>query len=724
MKINISAKVNILIITTLIIVGGTAVYFSISSLNQSGKRAINEYSDGILNEKRNQIRDLVTSAHSIAQERLVDSQDKAKLRNEYGNQLKAVVEQAISVFESTAKNSLDLDETRQKAMAAKIIEKMRWGRDQKGYFWIQDTQGLMIMHPIKPSLNGKQLLDLKDPDGKLFFKEMDEKAQHQGQGFVDYKWPKPGFDEPVDKISYIKLFEPWGWIIGSGEYLETTEELLKQSALQSIGAIRYGKDNGGYFFIMNSKGDLILHPVKPELEGKNLLENKDPSGKFLFKEIIKAASQDKDGGFVDYLWPKPGSQKPEPKLSFALKLDQWDWIIGTGVYTDDIEKAVSQKALLIKKESSSQIARVTGIIAVLTLAALVVSYFLVGKGVVGPIKRVIDMLKDIAQGKGDLTKRIVDNSGDETQELAQWFNRFIENIQSMIKNIKSSAGDLTTASQQLAGISDQMNDTAMNTCDRTNTVAAASEEMSTNLTSMAAAMEQASSNINMVSASADEMSSTINEIAQNAEKARSITEDAVNQTRDASSQVNELGSSAKDIFNVVGTITDISEQVNLLALNATIEAARAGEAGKGFAVVANEIKDLANQTAMASNDIKEKVTGIQTSTDGTVKLIGDISNVVKEINDIVATIATAVEEQSVTTQEIARNVSQASLGISEVNENVAQSSIASQDVAREIAQVTQASETMTDGSSKVKLKAEDLSGMAGLLSDMMNKFKV
>jgi methyl-accepting chemotaxis protein len=724
MKLSIGAKVNTLIITALVMVGGSAVFFLVTGLNQSGKRAIEEYRQGILNEKQGQISDLVTSAFSIASERLEDSQNLDKLRKEYGDQLMAAVDQAVAVFASLSMDSDSLSEEGQKAMAAKIIEKMRWGKDRKGYFWIQDTDGTMVMHPIKPSLNGKPLLDLKDPDGKLFFREMDETAKRHGKGFVDYKWPKPGFDEPVDKISYIKLFEPWGWIIGTGEYLETTEDQIQKSALQSISAIRYGKDSGGYFFILNSKGDLILHPVKPELQGKNMLDTRDPSGKFLFREIIKTAEQKTEGGFVDYLWPKPGAESPEPKLSFARKLEGWDWIIGTGVYTDDIEKTVSQRAALIRKEISSQIVKTAAVVAGLILAALVVSYVVVFKGVVDPIKKIIAMLTDIAQGEGDLTRRITDTSGDETQELAEWFNRFIENIQMMISTVKQNTVKLAKASRDLAGISDDMNTMAQDTSDRSNTVASASEEMSGNLTSMAAAMEQTASNINMVSAATEEMSSTINEIARNTEMAREITQNAVDQTRSASEQVNELGISAKEIFNVVETITDISGQVNLLALNATIEAARAGEAGKGFAVVANEIKALANQTSNASNDIKARVTSIQSSTQGTVKLISGISDVVGEINDIVATIASAVEEQSVTTQEIAGNVSQASLGAGEVNENVAQSSLASQDISKEITQVTQATGSITVASGQVQSKAGDLSAMARDLSEMMSRFKV
>ena len=724
MKLNIGTKVNIIIVTALLIVGGASVFLSVSALKTEGKKTINDYKTAVMAEKQQNVKSMVDAAYTIAKAGMDESRDKNKIRKEFGARVQSAIDQAFSVIQSTYNNEAFGDMAARKAAAIDLIKKMRWGKGNKGYFWLQDTDSNIIMHPIKPSLDGKNLSNAKDTDGKYIFKLFSETAKEKGSGFVDYKWPKPGFEKPVSKISYVKLFKPWNWVIGGGIYLESTEKELQGKILKTISSIRYGKDRSGYIFIFNSNGICVLHSAKPALNGKNMYEVKDKKGNYIIKNLIKAADSSSDGGFFQYFWPKPGSDTPIAKLSFARKLKGWDWNIGTGIYTDDVDRVVEKKTVQIQKRISSEIVKTVLIVLCIFVLALVSAYLVVGKGVVAPIKKMINMLKDIAEGEGDLTKRIEDHSGDETEELAEWFNKFIDNLQEMIKQVKLDAEKLQESSINFAAISDEMNNGAEGVAGRANAVAAASEEMSANLNSMAAAMEQAATNINMVASASEEMSATIGEIAKNTEQARAITGNAVEKVDNASSQVNDLGNAAKQIGQVVESITDISEQVNLLALNATIEAARAGEAGKGFAVVANEIKDLARQTADATQEIKERVNGIQSSTQDTVTEIAGISEVVTETNDIVSTVAAAVEEQSVAIKEIAENVGQASQGIGEINENIAQGSTASEEVAKEVAEVTQASGEIANSSSQVKINAEDASNLAGSLAEMVGKFKV
>ncbi len=378
----------------------------------------------------------------------------------------------------------------------------------------------------------------------------------------------------------------------------------------------------------------------------------------------------------------------------------------------------------IARDNSSQMVKLLCMIALVCLLVFLPITYIFSKSLAKPILMIVEGLKDMAEGEGDLTKRLDIKTSDEIGDLARWFNAFLDKLQTIIKEISINAETLNGASTDLSGLSHQMSTGTDTMSNKSNSVAAAAEEMSSNINSVAAAMEQASTNIDMVATATEEMTSTVNKIAQNSEKARAITAEAVTQTESASSRVNELGRAAQDIGKVTETINEISEQTNLLALNATIEAARAGDAGKGFAVVANEIKELARQTADATQEIKINIEGIQGTTAGTVTEIEQILTIINNVNEIVSNIAGAVEEQSVTTNEIAGNVSQASIGIREVNENVSQSSTVSGDIAKEIAGVNTEAGEMSDSSSHVSTSADELSTLAGQLKEMVGKFKV
>ncbi|OGR16511.1 MAG: hypothetical protein A2X81_04385 [Desulfobacterales bacterium GWB2_56_26] len=340
-----------------------------------------------------------------------------------------------------------------------------------------------------------------------------------------------------------------------------------------------------------------------------------------------------------------------------------------------------------------------------------------------PLTKTVDILKDIAEGKGDLTRRLQVETKDEMAELARWFNTFIENIQNIIKALAKNVDLINVSSADLSNISETLSHGTQQTTAKARTLSVSSEQVNDNIASVAAAMGQASTNIEMVAASSEQITATINEIAQSTEKARGITNSAVTQADRASQQVSQLGSAALEIGRVVEAISEISEQVNMLALNATIEAARAGESGRGFAVVANEIKELAKQTAHAADEIKEKIEGIQKSSKGTVVEIENISRVVNEANEIVASITEAVEEQSVTTREIAGNISQASLGITEVNDNISHSSTLVSGIHSDISEVTRAAEEMSGGSTEVSNKARELSALAEQLKVVVDRFK-
>lgn len=359
--------------------------------------------------------------------------------------------------------------------------------------------------------------------------------------------------------------------------------------------------------------------------------------------------------------------------------------------------------------------------AVMVAAALAV---VLAMAIAKPVNAAVAGLQDIARGEGDLTKRLTVRSSDEIGELAKWLNVFMEKLQGIMTRVNANTQALDQSSHGLLGLADALAGNVSETSRQTESVAAAAEQMTTNLTNVAAAMEQSTTNVAMVASAAEEMTSTIGAIAQNVEQANQIAGDAVSQASKTATRMDALGEAAQAIGKVTETITEISEQTNLLALNATIEAARAGEAGKGFAVVANEIKELARQTATATLNIKEQIAGVQETTVATVGEIDAITKVINRVSEIVSTIALAVAEQAKATQEIATNISQASQGLQEVNENVNQSSAVANTISRDITVVGSASGAIAEGSNQVKTSAGSLQHLAAELQGIVNQFRL
>jgi methyl-accepting chemotaxis protein len=441
---------------------------------------------------------------------------------------------------------------------------------------------------------------------------------------------------------------------------------------------------------------------------------------------IKSGKTIADGVELNTALPtKQGSRFQNEQVGTVILYTTDDLLTKRLEENKDMMKA---KVTAFRKETDGKLSKVmlvqsvmVMVVVVILIGAILVSMNFV---TVKPIKGIIERFKDMAEGEGDLTARLETKRKDEIGELSGWFNIFIEKIQRIIANVAQNAVHLKNSSKDLAEISEMLTDNARQTSSKAVTVASASEHMSNTISTTAEVMNETANNLNIVASGAEEMTATINEIANNTENARQIAQDAAGQTNSASEKVEELGIAAQQIGKVVETITEISEQVNLLALNATIEAARAGDAGKGFAVVANEIKELANQTATASGEIKQQVEGIQNSTQGTVEKIVSIAEVVAKVNDIVTTISSAVEEQSVTTGDIAGNVARASEGVDDVNKSIAEGSNSAASIATDIAEVTHSSNEITNSSSQVNESSKELSQLAEKLNAMVGQFKV
>ncbi|MBF0562483.1 MAG: cache domain-containing protein [Alphaproteobacteria bacterium] len=459
---------------------------------------------------------------------------------------RSVVEVAYSVCEhyyDLVKTGKTTTEDAQ-ARAIRVIKDLRFGSDGKDYFWINDMHPTMVMHPIKPELDGKDMSASKDPTGKHLFISMVETVQKNGSGFVYYMWPKPGFDDPVEKVSYVRGFAPWGWVIGSGIYIDDVAVAFRR-AVTIFGTLT---------------GVIIL-----------------------------------------------------------------------------IAGAVS---FIVARNSARVIAAMGGSMERLAGGDVAVDIpGLERKDEIGVMAHAVAVFRDNAVRMGTMQAEREAHKREMEEQRRREVMTLADTFES---NVKSVAGLVQTAVHQIVETAGRVGNKIGAGASRSLEVAEASSRSLENTRTVASASE--------------ELFHAVTEASQQVAQSAEIAAKAVEEAERTNEVVRGLAEAAQKIGDVVNLISDIANQTNLLALNATIEAARAGEAGKGFAVVAGEVKNLASQTASATEDIARQVTAIQSTTQGAVDAIINIGHTIGEISDIASSVALSIERQSAATHEISSRV--------------------------------------------------------------------
>ncbi len=429
---------------------------------------------------------------------------------------------------------------------------------------------------------------------------------------------------------------------------EIGEEKAKVAALSAVEKLRY--DNGtGYFWINDFSAKIVLHPLKMNLNGKDLSNFKDPEGNRIFYLFAQAA-QNPAGEYVSYFWEKPGSSKPVPKISFIKGFKPWGWAIGTGVYIDDINDIFWNNVYNATFFFS------------LIIMVLVLIGFAIANNIIVPLQKIVKGMEKVADGHLNV-QFSSDNRKDELGQLSESANRMLISFKGLINNITSSSNQLIDASQQLAKSSQQTSSDMQHQLKQSELVATSIEEVGATVQDVTKNIIEAAKATEKVDT---ETKSSNTMMVKTIEKICAMSE-GLSSTSDA---IIKLEEDTRQIEGVLNVIRGISDQTNLLALNAAIEAARAGESGRGFAVVADEVRTLAQRTqtstellqnaahnavsAMSDGQLQVE-SAINLATD-TGKSMEQIEAQVSILNNMNTTIATAAEQQSTVIQEVSQNI--------------------------------------------------------------------
>ncbi len=471
------------------------------------------------------------------------------------------------------------------------------------------------------------------------------------------------------------------------------DDEARKAARESLRNLRY--EGSDYYFVVDTQHNYVLFPSKPEFEGTNKADLKDANGKFLIQELVAAAQ--KGGGFVDYWFPRAGQQQAEPKLSYAATFAPWGWVIGTGVYIDDIDAAFRRSAMTL------------GGISLVLLMVLSLIGWLVSSSILRQLGGEPSLAAKVMQqvASGDLTASV----GSPTPgSLLHALGAMIASLRELIREINSGANLVVQNAEQISHAAGE--------------VAVAAEHQADATSSMAAAIEQLTVSSSHISESARETEGDSREAMRLAgegsgrvEQATVAIQKIASTVSDASARIHALEQRAYQVSSIANVIKDIAGQTNLLALNAAIEAARAGEQGRGFAVVADEVRKLAERTSSATTEIEQMIVGIQGDTVGAV---GAMTEVLPEVEQGVLLAGSASESL----RSIESGASRTLVRVREVAEATRAQSETSTSIAQRVETIAQMVEETTATIRGTAETANQLEQIALGLKAQISRFKV
>ena len=622
-NISIKGKLLFLSLITIIVVSLAIAINSIYSINKLSEENINRYKEEAYAKKEQELKNYVSLAMKTV-EAYNERTAIEKVKIEVQDDLKKQTNFLFSILESEYIKLKDvLSEDALKQRLKSIVDATRYG--DSGYFWVNDTNAVMVIHPIKPALNGKDLSSFKDEGGKQIFSEFAALAKKETEGFVDYVWAKPGFDKPQPKVSFIKLFKPYNWVVGTGEYVSDVSSKMKDEALKAISDMKYGTD--GYFWINDSNHIVKMHGAKAELAGKDMTDLKDPTGLFVYQEIVKVANKNKDGGLVKYMWEKAGKNNPQPKFSYVQKFETWDWIIGTGAYVDDIEADI----LLMEKNTKDKINDIILSISIFSLIAILIVYliysYLIKKMIIKPLDDLNNAILDISSSNTS-SENIEKTSNDEIGNLVDSFNgyigklkagyaedaRVIEDVDSVIEKVNNGFYvykiEKTSSNPQIMKLRDSINSMISKTNENlTNLNNILMQYGNSDFTPNSKTAESSKANgiISSLIASSDLIGVSVSEfLSMIVESGKKLNED----TNVLSSSANRLSSSANEQAASLEETAAAVEEITSIVKSSVQKVYQMSTLANELQVSSKDGETLALKTTRAMDDIDSQVKSI------------------------------------------------------------------------------------------------------------------
>jgi len=631
------------------------------------------------------------------QVRLLTDGIEMEVESSIRNYLRGIAEKnrdiVAALYKRMKKNGMSKAEAQSRARQIILSQKI----GETGYIYVLDISRApqTVTTPVHPVLARRRNVASFD-----FIK----KSIQLKNGYLEYKWKNPDEKKKLRKSMYISYFEPWNWLIAASSYRREFLSLADRDVLRDkINSVKIGET--GYPYILNMKGELITHPIMEE--GRNLWDVTDSNGNHFIRDIINQKN-----GILGYDWQHKDEKRHREKLVAFKTIPELGWVVTASSYTEEFTGHLDTLKIIFL--IAFPVAMV-----IFSLAG----YLLYNRIVIQPLQKTLTAMGEISEGEGDLSRQLDVKSRDEFGKLAQYFNRFIENIRAIIAEISENTRVLTQTSEKMTANAGNMTAATEKMTERSGSVVTSVEKNAANLTSVASGAEEMSSTMSNVSVAIEQMSTSLSEVSQNCAEGARISQEAQGRSENTGQVMSQLQSSAGEIGKVIETINDIAEQTNLLALNATIEAARAGEAGKGFAVVAEEVKALAKQTSQAIEEIAGLIDQIQDNTGVAVDAVKNNRGAIEKLNDAMQTIASAVEQQSATTKEITSNIEGASQAAGSISENIQAASEGAKTIRGDIQGVNSGTEQVKSSAHETSDGSGELDSMAKRLSALVGRFK-